>query len=104
MGKKLYKTYSDRLSIGKQREINSVRKKSRIKFKLSEKKQNREIISELIAELKIIDIEKQKIFISAHNEVIEPGERPSKYFFNQLKSNQTKHAMSTLRNGEGELF
>ena len=33
--------------------------------------------------------------------VTEPGERPSKYFFNQLK---TKQSMSSLQNGGGELL
>ena len=36
--------------------------------------------------------------------VIEPGERPSKYFFNQLKSKQTKQNMSSLQNGDGKLL
>ena len=107
IGKSYIKRIAINFSIGKQREINSIRKKVMDQIQIEQEKttQNQEIISELITELKRIDIENQKkIFISAHNEVIEPGERPSKYFFNQLKSNQTKHAMSTLRNGEGELL
>ena len=66
---------------------------------------NREKIEDLNRKLLEIDIEKQqKIFISAHNEVIEPGERPSKYFFGQLKSKQMRNGMSSLKNSQGELL
>ena len=44
------------------------------------------------------------MFISTHNVVIVPGERPSKYFFKILKSLQIKHGMSSLKNGAGKIL
>ena len=58
---------------------------------------NQENIVRITEEIKQIDIGKtNKIFISAHKETIELGEKPTKYFFNQLKGKQARHAMSTL--------
>ena len=68
IGKSYVKRIAIDNSIGKQREINSVRKKVTDQIQIEREKttQNREIISELITELKRIDIEKQKKFLLVH--------------------------------------
>ena len=57
----------------------------------------------LISQLRDIDTERNKnIFIRTHNEVVEPSERPSKYFFSQLKTQQKKKEMPSLKNEDGQ--
>ena len=104
--KNIHKAHRD-FSISKQREMKSVRIQviGNINFERDQPQPDRENIESLVSKLKEINIEKQKkIFISTNNEVIEPGERPSKYFLNQLKSKQTKQSMSSLQNGNGKLL
>ena len=107
LGKTFIKKIAVDFSIRKQRENVSERRTVTDNLKNERKKlhPNREKIENLNRKLLEIDIEKQrKIFISAHNEVIEPGERPSKYFFGQLRSKQMRNGMASLKNSEGELL
>ena len=51
--------------------------KEDLRLEREQPQQDRGKITKLIAKLTEIEIEKQrKIFISTHNEVIEPGEQP----------------------------
>ena len=107
IGKTYIKRIAIEFSIKKQKENCAKKKKAKedLRLEREQPQQDRGRITELIAKLTEIELEKQrKIFISTHNEVIEPGERPSKYFFNQVKSKQTKNGMSTLKNEEGILL
>ena len=64
---------------------------------------NKENIKLLISQLRDMDADKQNnIFIRTHNEVIEPGERPSRYFFSQLNTQQKKQEMTSLKNEDGQ--
>ena len=104
----IYKANSDRFFGKKTQKENGAERRETtedLKFERKKEQPHRERITELITRLKEIDIKKKKkLFISAHHDVIEPGERPSKYFFNQLKRKQAKHGMSTLKNGAGVLI